>query len=70
MPSRQINEFLHKGNRKKIKLVSRPALQDDHVVNIADTRIHEEITQNMQNHIAANCQEAMSHLDMYYTFWE
>ena len=28
MPSRQINEFLQKGNRKKIELVARPGMQD------------------------------------------
>ena len=46
-------------------------LQVDHVlVNIAaDTRIHAECTQNKQKRIAANCQKAMSHLNMY-TFWE
>ena len=43
-------------------------LQDDHVVNIADTRIHAECTQNMQNHIAADCQKAMSHLYIYMYF--
>ena len=40
-------------------------LQDDHVVNIADTRIHpEHCTQNMQNRIVANCQKAMSRLNI------